>query len=56
MREHHLQGIPGVWVDECHGCGGFFLDAGSCARSATRSAHAADLLILISKILTRQYV
>ena len=28
MREHRYQNIPGVWIDECYGCAGFFLDAG----------------------------
>jgi Zn-finger nucleic acid-binding protein len=28
MREHRYENIRGVLVDECYGCGGFFLDAG----------------------------
>jgi Zn-finger nucleic acid-binding protein len=28
MREHRYQNVPGVWIDECYGCRGFFLDAG----------------------------
>jgi Zn-finger nucleic acid-binding protein len=28
MREHRYQNVPGVLVDECYGCGCFFLDPG----------------------------
>jgi Zn-finger nucleic acid-binding protein len=32
MREHRYENVPGVWIDECYGCRGFFLDAGElCA-------------------------
>lgn len=54
MREHRYQNIRNVLVDECSGCGGFFLDAGELReiRDAL-GARSVEIWILISKIFTR---
>jgi Zn-finger nucleic acid-binding protein len=56
MREHRYQNISNVLVDECPGCGGFFLDAGELrAIRDALGARNAEMVILVSKIFTRPH-